>query len=41
LDNSLDALNNLEFSKPELDEIDRHARDSGIDLWRNAREQMD
>lgn len=41
LDNSLDALNNLKFSKAELKEIDRHARESGIDLWREAREKMD
>ncbi len=41
LDNSLDALKKTEFSKAELKEIDRHARDSGIDLWRSAREQMD
>jgi L-glyceraldehyde 3-phosphate reductase len=41
LDNSLDALNNLKFTQAELEEIDRHARDSGIDLWRQAREQMD
>ncbi|HEX8710725.1 MAG TPA: aldo/keto reductase, partial [Terracidiphilus sp.] len=41
LDNSLDALNNLRFSKAELKEIDRHARESGIDLWREARENMD
>lgn len=41
LDNSLDALKNLEFSKAELKEIDRHARESGIDLWREAREKME
>jgi L-glyceraldehyde 3-phosphate reductase len=41
LDNSLDALHNLKFTKAELKEIDRHARESGIDLWRDAREQMD
>ncbi len=34
LDDSLDALKCLEFSVEELAEIDRHARDSGIDLWR-------
>src|SRR6185312_1489131 len=34
LDDSLDALKKLEFSKAELKEIDRHARESGIDLWR-------
>lgn len=41
IDDSLDALKNLEFSKAELKEIDRHARESDIDLWRGAREQMD
>lgn len=41
LDDSLDALKKLEFSKAELREIDRHARESSIDLWREAREQMD
>jgi L-glyceraldehyde 3-phosphate reductase len=41
LDNSLDSLEKLEFSKTELKEIDRHARESGIDLWQQAREQMD
>jgi L-glyceraldehyde 3-phosphate reductase len=41
LDNSLDALKKREFSSDELNEIDRHAVDSGIDLWRNARENMD
>jgi L-glyceraldehyde 3-phosphate reductase len=40
LDDSLDALKKLEFSKAELREIDRHARDSSIDLWKDAREQM-
>jgi L-glyceraldehyde 3-phosphate reductase len=41
LDNSLDALNHLNFTKAELKEIDRYARESDIDLWREAREQMD
>ncbi len=41
LNDSLDALNNLKFSKTELKEIDRHARESQIDLWSQAREQMD
>jgi L-glyceraldehyde 3-phosphate reductase len=41
LDDSLDALNNLKFSKTELKEIDHHARESQIDLWSQAREQMD
>jgi L-glyceraldehyde 3-phosphate reductase len=34
LDNSLDAVNNLAFSAEELAEIDRHATEGGIDLWR-------
>ena len=33
LDNSLDALNNLGFSAEELAEIDRHAEESGINIW--------
>jgi L-glyceraldehyde 3-phosphate reductase len=38
LDNSLDAIQNLEFTAAELETIDRNARDSGIDLWKGARE---
>ena len=38
LDNSLDAVNNLQFTDSELSDIDRYARDGGIDLWRDARE---
>ncbi|MFZ5746470.1 MAG: L-glyceraldehyde 3-phosphate reductase [Pseudomonadota bacterium] len=34
LDNSLDAVRNLEFSTDELEEIDRHATEGGIDLWK-------
>jgi L-glyceraldehyde 3-phosphate reductase len=40
LDNSLDALKRLDFSDAELAEIDRYAQESGIDLWREARETM-
>jgi L-glyceraldehyde 3-phosphate reductase len=40
LDNSLDALNRLQFTNEELNEIDRHAQDSAIDLWKDARENM-
>ncbi len=40
LDNSLDALNKLAWSEEELKEVDCHARESGIDLWKEAREQM-
>ncbi|MEP9358171.1 L-glyceraldehyde 3-phosphate reductase [Sphingomonas sp. KR3-1] len=34
LDNSLDAVNNLDFSAAELAEIDRHATDGALDLWK-------
>jgi L-glyceraldehyde 3-phosphate reductase len=34
LDDSLDALKQLEFSAEELKEIDQFAQDGGIDLWR-------
>ena len=40
LDNSLDALNKLEFSAAEFEEIEKHAIDVGIDLWRAARMKM-
>jgi len=33
LDNSLDAVRNLSFSAEELAEIDRHAEESGINIW--------
>ncbi|SIQ52038.1 L-glyceraldehyde 3-phosphate reductase [Rhizobium sp. RU20A] len=39
LDDSLDALNNLAFTDEELKEIDRHASDGGIDLWRNVMQE--
>jgi L-glyceraldehyde 3-phosphate reductase len=38
LDNSLDALKQLTFTTAELTEIDRYAQDSGIDIWKDARE---
>ena len=38
LDNSLDAIKKLEFSKEELDAIDCYAQEGGIDLWKGARE---
>jgi L-glyceraldehyde 3-phosphate reductase len=38
LDNSLDALKQLEFTNAELLEINRYAQDSGVDLWKDARE---
>jgi L-glyceraldehyde 3-phosphate reductase len=40
LDNSLDALKHLEFTDAELKEIDRHAQDGSIDLWKGAREEV-
>ncbi len=40
LDNSLDALNNLNFTSAELSDIDQYAVDSGIDLWGSARLTM-
>jgi L-glyceraldehyde 3-phosphate reductase len=41
LDDSLDALKKLKFTTAELKEIDRHARDGELDLWRAARETME
>jgi L-glyceraldehyde 3-phosphate reductase len=38
LDNSLDAVKKLEFTGAELEAIDRNAQESGIDLWKGARE---
>ena len=38
LDDSLDAVKKLQFTDAELKEIDRFAEDSGIDLWKDARE---
>jgi L-glyceraldehyde 3-phosphate reductase len=38
LDNSLDALKQLDFTTAELMEINRYAQDAGIDLWKDARE---
>ncbi len=38
LDNSLDAVNKLEFTDAELKEIDRYAQEAAVDLWRDARE---
>jgi L-glyceraldehyde 3-phosphate reductase len=36
LDDSLGALDRLEFSDDELAEIDRHAVDAGINLWKSS-----
>ena len=38
LDDSLDAVKKLHFSADELREIDRHAQEGEIDLWKDARE---
>jgi L-glyceraldehyde 3-phosphate reductase len=38
LENSLDAVKQLQFSDAELSEIDRYAEESSIDLWRAARQ---
>ncbi len=36
LENSITALDKLEFTDDELAEIDRHAVEGGIDLWRTS-----
>jgi len=41
LDDSLDALKKLKFTAAELKEIDRHAQEGDLDLWRQARVDMD
>jgi L-glyceraldehyde 3-phosphate reductase len=38
LDDSLDAVKNLHFTDAELRDIDRHAQEGEIDLWKEARE---
>ncbi|MGH9617351.1 MAG: L-glyceraldehyde 3-phosphate reductase [Acidobacteriaceae bacterium] len=38
LNDSLDAVKKLQFTSDELKEIDRFAQESGIDLWKDARE---
>jgi L-glyceraldehyde 3-phosphate reductase len=38
LDDSLDAVKNLKFTKEELTEIDQHAKEGFLDLWKGARE---
>ena len=40
LDNSLDALQKLQFTDAELKSIDDHAQDGNIDLWKSARESV-
>ncbi len=36
LDDSLNALNQLDFTSGELEEIDQYAQEGGIDLWRET-----
>jgi L-glyceraldehyde 3-phosphate reductase len=36
MDDSLDSLKKLKFSEQELKEIDKHAQEGGIDLWRSV-----
>lgn len=38
LDNSLDAVQRLDFAPEELEAIDRYATEGGLDLWKGARE---
>jgi len=38
LDDSLDAIKNLHFTDEELKEIDQHAQEGELDLWKEARE---
>ncbi len=40
LDNSLDAMNRLDFTGDELTTIDQFAQEGDVDLWRDARETM-
>ena len=37
LEDNIAALENLSFSAEELDEIDRYATESGVDLWQESR----
>jgi L-glyceraldehyde 3-phosphate reductase len=41
LDDSLDALKKLKFTAAELKQIDSHAQEGDLDLWRQARVGMD
>jgi L-glyceraldehyde 3-phosphate reductase len=38
LNDSLDAVHKLDFTEAELQEIDSHAQEGSIDLWKGARE---
>jgi L-glyceraldehyde 3-phosphate reductase len=37
LEDNIAALENPDFSAEELDEIDRYATESGVDLWEDSR----
>jgi L-glyceraldehyde 3-phosphate reductase len=37
LEQNVAALERLDFTAEELAEIDQHATDGGVDLWRDAR----
>ncbi len=39
LDNSLDAVGNLDFTADELAQIDQHAVEAGINLWKTSSEK--
>ncbi|MBU6496741.1 MAG: L-glyceraldehyde 3-phosphate reductase, partial [Acidobacteria bacterium] len=39
LDENLNALNSLEFTRQELDEIDTYAQEGDLDLWREVASQ--
>ena len=36
LDDSLQALSNLDFSRDEIARIDALGKDAGIDIWKNS-----
>ena len=38
IEDSVRALDNIQFTAEELAEIDRHAKDAGIDLWARSRQ---
>jgi L-glyceraldehyde 3-phosphate reductase len=38
LDDSLGALNNLQFSADELEQVDKHAVEAGINIWARSSE---
>lgn len=39
LEENIAATNNLDFDDDELDAIERHAKDAGIDLWADSRKE--